>query len=158
MEKQLNILSESLDQKIQVLRQIRELNEKQAEAFAGDEADLEAFDQAFDEKDALIDEMTRLDEGFEVLYDRLAEELKDNKAQYATQIRQLQGQIAQVTELSVSIQAQEARNKKLVEDYFVKARKGIRQNRQTSKAAYDYYRNMSGAAYYSSSRIMDDKQ
>ncbi len=158
MEKQLNILSESLDQKIQVLRQIGELNEKQAKAFDGDEADLEAFDKAFDEKDALIDEMARLDDGFEALYDRLAETLKDNKAQYAAQIRQLQEQIAKVTELSVSIQAQEARNKKLVEEYFVKARRGIRQNRQSSKAAYDYYRNMSGAAYYSSSRIMDDKQ
>lgn len=157
MENRLNILSESLDQKIRVLGRIQEFNNLQADAFTKEDADLEEYDRGFEEKDKLIDEMIRLDDGFETLYDSIAQELQENKTKYAGQIRQLQEKIAKVTELSVSIQAQEARNKKLVEDYFAKARSGIRQNRQSSKAAYDYYRNMSGVAY-SASRFVDDKQ
>lgn len=157
MENQLEILSESLDRKIAVLEQIAAANQRQTAAFSGDYADLEAFDQAFEEKDRLIDEMEKLDDGFETLYESVARRLQDNKLKYASQIRALQGKIASITDLSVSIQAQEARNKKLVEEYFSKTRNGIRQNRQTSKVAYDYYRNMSGVAY-SASQFMDNKQ
>lgn len=157
MENQLSILSESLSQKIEILRQIEELNEEQTQAFSGEEADVEKFDHAFEEKDRLIDQLERLDEGFELLYDRLADELKENRLRYRSQISVIQEKIREITERSVSIQAQEARNKKLVEDYLVKARAGIRQNRQNSKAAYDYYRNMSGASYRISSS-WDSKQ
>lgn len=157
MENQLNILSESLDEKIQILGQIQRLNRQQSEAFSKETADLDEFDKAFDEKDKLIDSLTRLDDGFEALYDRVAEELKENRMQYAAQIKSLQEKIAKITELSASIQAQEARNKRLMESYFAQTRSGLKQNRQTSKAAYDYYRNMSGVAY-SASRFMDNKQ
>lgn len=157
MQNQLNILSESLDQKLAILGQIQKFNELQADAFSKETADLEAFDRGFEEKDKLIDELDRLDDGFETLYEEIARELQDNKEQYAVQIRELQDKITRVTELSVSIQTQEMRNKKLVEDYFSKARNDLKQNRQTSKAAYDYYKSMSGIAY-STSRIMDNKQ
>jgi len=157
VENQLNILSESLDEKIQILGQIQRLNRQQSEAFSKETADLDEFDKAFDEKDKLIDSLTRLDDGFEALYDRVAEELKENRMQYAAQIKSLQEKIAKITELSASIQAQEARNKRLMESYFAQTRSGLKQNRQTSKAAYDYYRNMSGVAY-SASRFMDNKQ
>ncbi|MBQ8117988.1 MAG: flagellar export chaperone FlgN [Lachnospiraceae bacterium] len=157
MEKQLNILAESLDRKIQILKQIEELNEAQTRSISKEEADLDEFDRVVDQKDVLIDEITRLDDGFETVYEKLAEELKTNRDKYAVQIKSLQEKIVEVTERSVSIQAQEARNKKLVEDYFVKMRSGIKRNRQTSQAAYNYYRNMSGAAY-ASSRFMDNKQ
>ena len=50
--------------------------------------------------------------------------------------------MAEVTETSVTIQAQEARNRKLIEDYFRKEKEGIRMGRKSSKAAVDYYKNM----------------
>ena len=157
MDNQLSILAEGLDHKIEILKQIQACNAEQEEAFLKEEADLEAFDSAFDEKDRLIDELTRLDEGFEALYEGVAGELRNNRKQYAAQIKHLQARIAKVTEMSVSVQAQEARNKKLMEDYFTKSRSGIRQNKQTSRVAYDYYKSMSGVAY-STSRFMDNKQ
>lgn len=157
MESQLNILSESLDQKLQVLKEIQDYNLKQEEAFKNDQADIDSFDEAVEEKDRLIEKLIRLDEGFEALYARLAEELRGNREQHAGQIKVLQEKIAKVTEMGVTIQAQEARNKKLVEDYFAKARAGVRQNRQSSKAAYDYYKSMSGAGL-GQSRFMDSKQ
>ena len=76
----------------------------------------------------------------------MAEQLQGNREQYAVQIKRLQGLVAEVTDTSVQIQAQEARNKKLIEDYFRKERDGIRNGRKSSKAAINYYRNMSKSA------------
>lgn len=157
MESQLNILSESLDQKLKVLEEIQQYNLKQEQAFKNGEADIAGFDEAVEEKDRLIEKLMRLDDGFETMYSKLAEELKGNRTQYAVQIKVLQEKIAKVTEMGVTIQAQEARNKKLVEDYFAKARAGVRQNRQSSKVAYDYYKSMSGANL-AQSHFMDSKQ
>lgn len=157
MENQLDILSQSLDEKIKVLKEIQEYNLQQEQAFKSDEIDLSSFDEAVEEKDCLIERLMRLDEGFETLYAKLAEELKENRARYADQIKLLQEKITKVTEMGVTIQAQEARNKKLVEDYFARARSGVRQNRQTSKVAYDYYKSMSGVNVQQS-HFMDSKK
>lgn len=157
MENQLTILSESLDKKLQILKEIQEYNKKQEQSFLEETADLEGFDAAIEEKGRLIEKLGRLDEGFEAVYDRLAAELNGNREKYKTQIAELQDKIRQVTELGVSIQAQEQRNKKLVEQYFAKAHSNIRQDRKNSKAAYDYYKSMSGSAV-TQSRFMDSKK
>lgn len=157
MEGQLNVLSESLDEKIQILQEIQGYCELQEGAFQDGKADLEAFDNAMEAKDQLIDRLTRLDDGFETLYAKLSKELEGNRERYASQIRAMQEKITRVTELSVSIQAQEARNKKRVEEYFAAARQEIGQNRRGSKAAYGYYQNMRGTGYVSS-QFMDSKQ
>lgn len=157
MENQLSILAESLDKKIQVLREIQKYNELQEASFQDGKAKLEDFDKAVEQKGILIEKLNKLDEGFEILYAKLAEQLKDNKERYASQIADLQQKIKLVTELGVSIQAQEKRNKALVEQFFAKERHGIRRGRQSSKAAYDYYKNMSQSGY-ASSQFMDSKQ
>ena len=156
MENHLTILSESLDKKIAVLEEIQAYNQKQEEAFTKEVPDMDGFDESLEEKEELIQRIEKLDEGFEILYERIATQLKDNKAAYAGQIRELQGKIQRVTDLSTAIQAQESRNKKLIEDYFSKMKAGIKKNRQGSKVAYDYYKNMSGAAF-NRSQFMDSK-
>lgn len=156
MENHLTILSESLDQKIAVLQDIQAYNEKQERALMEQTPDLDSFDEALEEKEELIQRLEKLDEGFEILYAKISEQLSRNREAYAEQIRELQEKIRKVTDMSVSIQAQEARNKKLIEEYFSKAKHGIRQGRQNSKAAYDYYRNMSGSNL-SSPQYMDSK-
>ena len=75
MENQLTILSESLDKKLEVLQKIREYNKRQEEIFSAEKVDMSLFDDAVEEKQRLIDEVVRLDEGFEILYEKLAKEL-----------------------------------------------------------------------------------
>lgn len=145
MNNSLDILSEGLDKKIEVLKAIKEYNQRQKEAFSSDNIDMDSFDEAIEEKDQLIERLLKLDEGFDSLYNRLAEELKANKGLYADKIKLLQEKIRVVTELSVSIEAEEARNKQLVEAYFSKARAGLGQDRKVSRAAYGYYQSSSGA-------------
>lgn len=157
MENSLSILTESLDSKQELLKRIQEYNRRQEKIFSGETADLEAFDAALEEKGKLIDEINRLDAGFETLYQRLSGELKANRQRYAAQIKELQQKIAVVTELSVTVQAQEARNKQLVEQYFAKRRAGIKEGRVSSRAAYNYYKNMSNANAVPP-QFMDSKQ
>ncbi len=145
-ENYLNILEESLEKKLQIMAEIQKYSLLQQEIFQSQEADLDKFDEYVDKKDRLLRELTALDEGFETLYGNVSRDLQDNRGKYAEQIRRLQELVTRVTESSVTIQAQEARNKKLVEEYFHRERKDIAKNRRSSKAAYDYYKSMSGSA------------
>lgn len=156
MNNSLSVLNDSLDMKLEVLLKIQQFTEQQKAVFEEDTPDIDRFDKLVDEKDVLVDKLISLDDGFETLYHEVSETLKDNRTQYAAQIRQLQDKIGSITEISASIQAQESRNKKLIEEYFAKQRQGIKQNRVSSKAAYDYYRNMSGMNL-GSSGFMDSK-
>lgn len=141
-ENYLTLLEESLQKKLQVLDKIQDYNLRQQEVFQTGNAQLDRFDEYVAEKGALIEELTALDNGFESLYERVAEELKDNREKYAEQIKRLQELVTKVTESGVTIQAQEARNKQLIEKYFSKQRTGIKNGRVASKAAYDYYKSM----------------
>ncbi|MBQ8822691.1 MAG: flagellar protein FliT [Lachnospiraceae bacterium] len=157
MENQLTILAESLEKKKQVLARIQEYNKRQEEVFSTETVDMDSFDAAVEEKGRLIEELLKLDNGFELLYERLAAQLKDNRAKYASEIKGIQQQIAIVTEMGVAVQVQEKRNKQLIEQYFAKQREGIRDNRKTSKAAYDYYKKLNNAAY-NPPQFMDSKK
>lgn len=157
MENQLTILAESLEKKIQVLNRIQEYNKFQEQAFSEETVDISAFDAAVEEKGVLIEELSKLDSGFELLYERLAKQLETNRVKYAAEIRGIQQQIAVITELSMTIQAQEQRNKQLVENYFKKQRAGISESRKVSKSAYDYYKKVNYVGY-APPQFMDSKQ
>lgn len=158
MEKRyLEILEDSLKKKLEVLEAIAAYNARQQEIFQADRADLDAFDESIEEKGALIERIALLDEGFESLYAKVSQELQDNRAQYAAQIQRLQTLVRQVTEKSVAIRAQEARNKSLIEEYFKKERLKIRNDRKGSKAAYDYYKSANRAAY-AAPQFLDSRQ
>lgn len=157
MDNYLKILEDSLLKKIKVLDDIAVYNEEQKKLFSGEKVDMDKFDEYIDKKGELINALNRLDEGFETLYARLAEQLKDNKADYAQQIKRLQQLVKEVTDKSMSVQAQEARNKALIEEYFSKERLSLINSRRTSKAAFDYYKSMSSANSISP-QFMDSKQ
>ena len=157
MKNQLEILAESLDKKIQVLHEIQNYNLRQEECFQNGQADLNTFDQAVEEKERLIQKLNQLEEGFDTLYQGLAAQLKEDRNRYTEEIRILQEKIREVTELSMSVQAQESRNKKLIEDFFAKQRAGLNQSRKNSKAMYDYYKNVSKVQNYAPSSGYDFK-
>ncbi|MBD5537124.1 MAG: flagellar protein FliT [Lachnospiraceae bacterium] len=143
MDSYLKILEESLRKKLLVLDEIQAYNERQKQIFQSDSVELDEFDAAVEEKGKLIEQVSKLDEGFETLYSSVAKELDGNREKYTKQIQTLKQLIQQVTEKGVSVQAQEARNKALIEAYFAKERNQLRRGRQASKVAYDYYKSMS---------------
>lgn len=156
MTDQLTVLSDNLDDKIAVLECIKAYNINQQSILSREEFEPEDFDTALDEKEVLIQKLETLDEGFEVIYQGVAEQIQNNKDLYAEQIKSIQGKISRINELSAEINELEIANKELITGHFNKMKAGIKQSRQGSKAAYDYYRNMSGAAY-ATNQMMDSK-
>lgn len=153
----LTILIESLQKKLKVLDEIQGYNEKQYQMFKDNQVSLEEFDGYVDEKGKLIEKLSKLDEGFEMIYDKIAEEIIGNKEKYASQIRVLQQLIREVTDKSVSIQAQEARNKDAVEQYFRREKRDVNQKKRSASAAMNYYKNMSNTSVVAP-QFMDQKK
>lgn len=157
MDNYLQLLDESLIRKMDILEHIEQCNKEQEEILLAPEVSMELFEGTIDQKGQLIDELNDLDAGFEQLYDRIREQIQNNRDAYKAQIAGLQTKIRQVTEKSVSIQAQEQRNKRLAEAYFAGEKNKVRSVRKGSKAAMDYYKSMSGGSVMTS-RVMDRKK
>lgn len=143
----LNILEQSLDKKIKILDQIIEQDQLQEQQLQNPSLEPEEFDQTVEEKSRLIDELELLDDGFEQVYDRVKDELKGYKEIYKEEIRRMQQKIRQITDKSMQIQTQEARNKILMEAKFASIHKQVREIRQSQKMVNQYYRNMMKTNY-----------
>lgn len=139
----LTILIESLQKKMKVMDEIQVYNEKQYQMFKDNQVSLDDFDRYVEEKGKLIEKLSKLDDGFELIYDKIAAEVAGNKERYAGQIKVLQALIREVTDKSVTIQTQEARNKGAVEQYFRREKQNLGQKKRSSAAAMNYYKNMS---------------
>ena len=143
----LDMMADSLDKKIAILEEMERINEEQKTLFGqGDAMDDDAFDASVNRKGELIDEIDQLNDGFTALFEKVKTEIGDNKERYAEQIRTLQAKIRRVTELSNSVQTQEARNKQIADKYFNEARARLLEGKKTSGTAMKYYQTMSKSA------------
>ena len=131
----IQVLIQSLHQKVEALDSIIEKNQEQYEILSAEEADMDAFEKNIDEKSQYIDKIVFLDDGFEEIYTRVKEELDGNRAAYTEEIQKMKDLISMITERSMKIQVQEQRNKELAGMQFSKARKKIRQVKAGNKAA-----------------------
>lgn len=156
-ENYLVLLEESLRKKLQVMAEIQKYNLCQQEIFQSGKADIDRFDEYVAEKGELIDKLTALDNGFGKLYAKVEQQLEGNREKFAAQIKTLQALVTEVTDTGVQIQVQEARNKKLIEEYFRKEREGIRMGRKSSQAAIGYYKTMNKSAVMPP-QFMDSKK
>lgn len=141
-ENYLQILLESLEKKQEVLDEIKSLNERQAGMLMEEVVDKEAFDRSMDEKQLLIDQLNRLDEGFEKTYELVKDEVQKNKEPYIPLLKQLKETVNLVVEQGVSVQAQEERLKQKLSAMFRKEYAGIHQKRMSAKISEGYYQNM----------------
>ena len=131
-----------MEQKKAVLVTIKESTAKQTKAMQAEDPDWKAFDAMLDEKGELIDKLTSLDDAFNAMFDRVKDDLLANKEKYKTEINRLQEQIREVTSLSTSIQAEEIRNRDLVNNRINESRQKIRQDRKTVNVTGKYYNAM----------------
>lgn len=141
------IMVESLQKKSELLDKIIRKNAAQAACVEGkkfDEIDWDDFNLLVAEKETTIDRINKMDEGFQSLYDRVKEQLKDGKDKYASQIREIQRLIGVVTDQGVQIRAEEERNRKTMESILGGRKKEIRQTRNSLKVANSYAQTMQG--------------
>ena len=115
------------------------------------------FTLLIEKKAGLIQKIEEFDNGFQSIYNRVAEELKVYKNIYKEQILEMQGLITRITDLGVKLSTLEEKNKMILEPKLKEKRQGIRQFKVSKQTADKYYRNMigmqTGASYF-----MDQKK
>ena len=153
----LNILQDSLIKKLELLEQIEKKSLEQAEMIKDTNVNLDFVDVNMDEKAKLIDEIFKLDHGFESIYEKVREELIANKEEFKVQIHNLQALISKVTEKSASIQAIEGRNKAQMDIVFATQKKEVQSRRNAMSVARDFYQNMNKVKHVSP-QFLDQKK
>lgn len=139
------ILEESLIRKSELLDKIITKNQAQTDCVEGkeyDDIDWDAFNLLMAEKEAAIDRINKMDEGFQSLYDRVKEQLKADKSKYASNIKRMQELIRKISDQSVMIQTGEERNRQTIEKVMMGRKKQIRHTRNSMKVASSYAQTM----------------
>ena len=137
------ILLQSLEKKTKLLDDMIRQNGVQEELLKEEDLDMDAFDEAINQQGFYIEELDKLDQGFETVYDRVREELLRDKARYRMEI------IQQITDKIVTLNAGNMRNKMLAENQFNRKRVAIGTGASQNKAARNYYNNMNRLNYVS---------
>lgn len=151
------ILEQDLKKKNLVLDKMIVANQKQADALEDPNLDPDDFDRIVEEKAELIEQLEKLDSGFEQVYARVRDELQQNKDAYKEDIALMQKLIRQLTDKSATIQAQEMRNKDMMTKKFAAVKKQVREIRSSQKVVNQYYRNMMKTNYVEP-QFMDNKK
>lgn len=145
--KYLPIMIQSLKKKEQILTEILRINQRQREELENTSLDPDDFDKTFQEKAELIESLETLDNGFQELFERVRDELNENKDAYREEIAEMQKYIRVLTEKSADIQTQEARNKELMQQKFAAVKKQVKEVRKSQKVVNQYYKNMMKTNY-----------
>lgn len=141
------ILLQSLEKKNELLDKMILQNSVQEGILKQEEFDMDAFDESIDSQSTYVEELDKLDRGFEAVYDRVREELMQNRERYRTEIARMKEQIQQITDKIVTINAGNMRNKMLAENQFKKKQQAIGTGISKNRAAVNYYNNMNNLNY-----------
>lgn len=146
-----------LNKKETHLIKLLELTKEQEALLKADEFNEAEFELLIDKKGGHLRKLEEVDQGFQSVYNRVAEEMKTNKEAYKEQILEMQGLITRVTDLGVELSALEEKNKAALEIKLQNRKQTIRQFKVSKQTASTYYKNMigmqTGASYF-----MDQKQ
>ncbi len=137
-----NMMVDSLDRKKRILEYILVKTREQESLLKDEEMDPDAFQAIIDEKGEQIDELNKIDEGFDTLFSYVEKEIKENRMTYRKQIEQMQQLIGDVSELGIQIQALEHQNSGHFKVYLANQRKLIRDFNVNSRTTTSYYQNM----------------
>lgn len=139
-----NMMEDSLKRKKRVLVRLLEQTREQEILLKG-EMDPDQFLAILDEKGKQIDELNRLDEGFDRLFKAVEKEIHANRSAYESQIKNMQKLIGEVSELGIQLQALEHQNSGHFKVYLANQRKDIREFHLNNRTAVSYFQNMANA-------------
>ncbi len=152
------MMKESLEKKIELLKQLQGLNLEQKAILEDGESSPDELDDNMEKKASIIDRLDKMDEGFQGLYDKVKEELDVNREKYADDIRSMQRLIKEITDLSADVQAKEMQNKELAKKKFSYVRSQLRETKHGQKAVASYYASMMNNTGYEGAQFWDTKK
>lgn len=153
----MQILEDSLKKKVDILRQLQILCQEQGEILQDSNALPETLEENVKKKDALIQQLDGLDQGFEHIFERVRGELDENREAYRDVISRMQQWIREITQRSASLQVMEQHNRDLAQKKFSDVRTQVKELRRNERVVSSYYRNMMKAEH-TEPRFMDSKK
>ena len=142
-ETYIQLLIDSLVKKQEVLNELMEITTRQQNIIDSESFEEDEFLKTISLKEEQIKSLEEMDRGFELVYDRIRENLSDNRKEYIPQITALKELVTIITDLSVRLQALEKRNKPKLEALLANKRKSIKNSRLSNETVTNYYKNMS---------------
>jgi flagellar biosynthesis/type III secretory pathway chaperone len=139
----IQLLVDTLRKKSEVLNQLMQLTEQQESIIASEEFNDDEFFEIVALKDEKLTALSKLDDGFEQLFESVKEELFTSKVKYVEEITVLKQLITSITDVSVKLQALETRNKAKMDVYFSNQRNEIKRSRLSNKTVASYYKTIS---------------
>ena len=123
------VMIQSLKKKSEILDAIMELNIRQSEELENPALDPDDFDKTVEEKSKQIEQLDLLDDGFQELFDRVKDDLKNHQDLYRDEIAQMQDYIRKLTSKSATVHKQ------------------VREVRKSQRVVNQYYKNMMKTNY-----------
>jgi len=153
----IKLLVEILHKKLALQNHIIILTEKQEVLISSEDMNEDEFLQLVAQKEEHINNLTKLDDGFEKIYTSVKEELVTCKDNYVIEINALKELIVKITDLNVKMQALEKRNKTKMELYFATKRIEIKKSRLSNQSVTNYYKAIN-TQYENKSFFYDKKK
>lgn len=138
----IEILKQSLTKKIELLDTIMALNVLQKDMLENPDLDPDELEENLNRKADLVEQLSKLDDGFSQIYDRVQADLTENRGAYSEDIAQMKRDITAIMDKSTAIQSQEKRNQVLMQQKFTSVKKQIKEVKKSRQAVNSYYRNM----------------
>lgn len=138
----IEILKQSLTKKIELLDTIMALNVLQKDMLENPDLDPDELEENLNRKAELVEQLSKLDDGFSQIYDRVRADLTENRGTYSDDIARMKRDITAIMDKSTAIQSQEKRNQVLVQQKFTSVKKQIKEVKKSRQAVNSYYRNM----------------
>ena len=140
----IRLLIDTLGKKHDILNRLMQITVRQQDIINSESFDEDEFMNTISLKEELINGLSELDKGFELVYDRVRDELKDNGTMYKDEITSLKDLVTKVTDLSIRLQAMERSNKSSLEALLSRKRRDIGKARLSNETVANYYKSMSG--------------
>lgn len=153
----IEILKQSLTKKIELLDTIMALNVLQKDMLENPDLDPDELEENLNHKADLVEQLSKLDDGFSQIYDRVRADLTENRGTYSEDIAQMKRDITAIMDKSTAIQSQEKRNQVLMQQKFTSVKKQIKEVKKSRQAVNSYYRNMMKMGTPGST-FLDDKK
>lgn len=154
----IKILLDSMKKKERIMQYLLGETKEQKQILLVEPFDIDNFEKSMERKELLMEQLNQLDDGFEIMYQRVKEELSKKREMYQTEIIELKKLISSVTDISVKIQVLEQRNKRSMEQCLIKQKQEIKQAKVSNQTAAKYYNNMANQYQNNQSYFLDRKK
>lgn len=154
----ISVLHGSLRKKYGLMKELLGLTKEQSRILDSEETDIDSFDTLVNRKEVKINEVLELDKGFNAVFNKVGNLIKESPGQYRQQILEMQNLIRTITDIGIEIENIEHRNKDKFDKFILLKRNSIKDFKISNKTAVSYYQNMPGQHREWNSYFIDSKK